>query len=451
VPICYVATPFGKKTNYQTGRVVDHDDVYLRAIKPAAELAGCQVIRIDEDTSGGIMQKSILRLCISSDIFIADLGDGNPNVMYEVGVRHAARRGSAILVAPAGNRLPFNISNSRVFIYQVDETGGLDPAETDRLRTTLQSVIQQGLADQRNDSPVFEFFPGYTVELPDDMRQRESKSRSYPPDLKEALSSRSDASPRRKKKAAQDAEEIVKSTAPDDPAAALDVLKKYRDLGAWDDLIRFAAELPPPVAELGQIQQMLALALNRRNHPGDRDRAVALMEQLVAKTGGDGETHGILGRIYKDRFAVTGDQADILNAIAHYRAGFEKEPSDYYPGVNLVNLLAVYGGQAGKQELTTVLPRVRSALTDRIDPERPDYWELATALELAAIAGDWSAAQGCVSRILKQPPEKWMIETTVANLNHLEQAMTGSNLQNLQSVEELLRSALKVSAEVDNA
>ena len=33
---------------------------------------------------------------------------------------------------------------------------------------------------------------------------------------------------------AEAAEEIVKTTSPDDPTAAIDVLKKYRELGAWD-------------------------------------------------------------------------------------------------------------------------------------------------------------------------------------------------------------------------
>ena len=442
MPTCYVTTPFGKKINRDTQRVVDYDDVYLKAIKPAAEMAGCQVIRADEDISGGIIQKTILRLAISSDVFIADLGDGNPNVMYEVGVRHAARRGLALLIAPSGNRVPFNISYSRVLTYEFDDGGQLSSAEADRLRGLLQSVIQQGLAEQRNDSPVFEFFPGYSVDLSDELQPRESKARAYSPALKDALA-RTEVSPKGREKAAKAAEEIVKTTSPDDPTAATEVLKKYRELGAWDDLIRFADELPQQVREVGQIQQMLALALNRRNQPGDRDRAVSMMEQLIAKSGGDGETHGILGRIYKDRFAVSGDPADIQMAIAHYRAGFEREPSDYYPGVNLVNLLMVYGGEAGRQELTTVLPRVRAALKTHMDPERNDYWTLATAVELAAIAGDWDEAGKFANLIMSQTPERWMLDTTLANLNRLERSITGLDLQHLQTIEQMFRYAVE--------
>jgi hypothetical protein len=427
---------------------VDYDYLYTMAIRPAAEMAGCNVVRADEE-SGGIIHKSILRLVISSDVFIADLGGNNPNVMYEVGVRHASRRGVAILLSEGGSRVPFNISYSRVLSYEVDDSGRVTEKSVERLRNLLSSAIQEGLVRERNDSPVFEFFPGYHVELPRDLKTGQARSRPYSPELQQLLT-RTGSSPRQQAEAAKSAEEIVKATSEHDPAAALEVVKKYRDLSAWDELIRFTDELSPAVKDSAQIQQILALALNRRNHSGDRDRAVALMEQLIGKTGGDGETHGILGRIYKDRFAVTGDNTDMERAIAHYRAGFAKEPSDYYPGVNLVNLLMIYGGDAGKQELATVLPRVRQALATRMDPERSEYWELATALHLAAIAGDWDEAHDFAGRITRQLPARWMLESTVGELKRLEQAMEGTDLDNLRSIEETLLGAL-LSREERNA
>lgn len=435
MPTCYVATPFGLKLSRDTGQVVDYDHVYQSVIVPAAEFAGCTVMRADEYTSGGIFHKSILRMGIAADVFIANLGDGNANVMYEVGVRHASRRGIAILIAPAGNRIPFNVNFSRILLYQVGSDGRLEDAEVARLRALLTSVIEHELGEQRNDSPVFEFFPGYHVELPEELQPREAKSRMSPA-LKQVFS-RSE-SPAKRRESAKTAEEIVKTTAPGDPTAAVEVLKKYRDLGAWDDLIRFGDESPPPVRELAQVQQMLALALNRRNQSGDRERAVAMMEQLVARTGGDGETHGILGRIYKDRFALSHDPADIQKAIAHYRVGFEKDPSDYYPGVNLVNLLMVHGGDAGRHELADVLPRVRRALEARMDLERPDYWDLATAVELAVSAGDGAKAREYARRIVARPPNSWMIETTLANLRQLEQVLSNEGVEALRGVEEML-------------
>jgi hypothetical protein len=51
-----------------------------------------------------------------------------------------------------------------------------------------------------------------------------------------------------------------------------------------------------------QVRQLLALALNRRGHPGDQDRAIELVQQLIGETGGDSDTFDMLGLIYKDKY-----------------------------------------------------------------------------------------------------------------------------------------------------
>jgi hypothetical protein len=79
-----------------------------------------------------------------------------------------------------------------------------------------------------------------------------------------------------------------------------------------------------------------------------------------------------------------------------------------------------------------------------MDPLRAEYWETATALELAVIAGDWQEARESSERLVTQSAGSWMLESTIANLNRLESAVTGSDLQQLQSVEAMLRSAIDV-------
>ncbi len=427
MPTCYVTTPFGKRTNLETGQTVDYDHVYQRAIKPAAEKAGCSVKRADDIFGGALIHKAILELAIAADVFIADLGGGNANVMYEVGVRHASKRGPAILVAQASNRVPFNVSYSRVLTYDVGFDGEITDESAGRLLISLSMAIEQSLSQRRNDSPVFEYFPGYKVELPEELRPVEvkSSSRSF---HKESLGL------------------VAGFAEPANGALTLEALKACRDRSDWDQLIRLADERPLDVEQSTEIQQIVALALNRRNGPGERDRAISLMEKLIAATGGDGETYGILGRIYKDRFASTKDQADIDKAIASYRSGFEKEPSDYYPGVNLVNLLLVYGGESGRAELAQVLPKVRHALNARMDPQRSEYWELATALHLAAIAGEWEEANHFVAIITDSPPEPWMLKTTLHEMERLEQALSGVNLQQLKEIVARLKGILPVEA-----
>jgi hypothetical protein len=171
------------------------------------------------------------------------------------------------------------------------------------------------------------------------------------------------------------------------------------------------------------MRQLLALALNRRGLPGDQDRAITMMEQQLAETGGDSESFGILGRIYKDRYDQAKEQGDpreasvnLEKAIEQYRAGFEKNPRDYYPGINVVNLLVQKGDDAARQELDTLVPRVSAAVQQKLEGDRIDFWDLATDLQLAAVARDWSRAEQRAKAMVSQSPAGWMVETTIRDM-----------------------------------
>src|SRR6185436_10998888 len=168
---------------------------------------------------------------------------------------------------------------------------------------------------------------------------------------------------------------------------------------------------------------MLVLALNRRNGPGDQDRAISLMEQQIAETGGDSENFGILGRIYKDRYDQAKERGDSEEATRHldkaietYRNGFDKNPRDYYPGINVVNLLVQRGGDAARAELDALVPRVRAAVQEKLEGDRVNFWDLATDLQLAAVARDWPRAEQRASAMMAQAPAEWMIDTTLRDM-----------------------------------
>ena len=61
-------------------------------------------------------------------------------------------------------------------------------------------------------------------------------------------------------------------------------------------------EFPDHLKSNVMVQQQRALALNRRNGPGDRDEAQLILEKLVKENGVDPETLGLLGRVHKDRY-----------------------------------------------------------------------------------------------------------------------------------------------------
>ena len=165
---------------------------------------------------------------------------------------------------------------------------------------------------------------------------------------------------------------------------------------------------------------------------GDRNRALSMLNDLVNQKGGDSETYGLLGRIYKDRFAESNEEKDLDQAIDAYRKGFEADKSDYYPGVNLVTLLNTKGDKASRDEMDQVLPVLRDIIDQRMSEGPSGYWEIATGLELAALARDWSSAERYAAEARSRAAAPWMIESTSRNLQ-----LIADNLEMTESREEL--------------
>ena len=171
---------------------------------------------------------------------------------------------------------------------------------------------------------------------------------------------------------------------------------------------------------------MLALALNRRGAGGDQDRAIAVMEKFVAETGGDAESFGVLGRIYKERYEAARASKDpnaaatnLESALRCYRSGFELNPKDYYTGLNVVMLLLQRVGGSAHAELANFLPRVRAAVKEKIDTGRPDFWDLTTQMQLAVVAGDWEEAERAGRQASVQADAGWMLDSVRRDLRQL--------------------------------
>src|SRR3712207_3128287 len=108
-PLCFVLMPFGQKPDV-AGSLVDFDAVYRDLIAPAIEQAGMQPLRADEEMTGGIIHKPMFERLILCEYAVADLTTANANVFYELGIRHAARPYSTVLVYAEGLRLPFDVA-----------------------------------------------------------------------------------------------------------------------------------------------------------------------------------------------------------------------------------------------------------------------------------------------------------------------------------------------------
>ena len=97
LPLCFVAMPFGRKSD-GSGRTVDFDDIYKKVIAPAIHDAELEPLRADEEIAGGIIHKPMFERLILCEYAVADLTVANANVFYELGVRHAVRPWSTTLI-----------------------------------------------------------------------------------------------------------------------------------------------------------------------------------------------------------------------------------------------------------------------------------------------------------------------------------------------------------------
>ena len=404
-PLCYVAMPFGRKE--VAGQEIDFDDVWARLLEPSIAAAGLVPMRADAAGLGGVILKPLLELVLGADVMIADVTGGNPNVLYELGIRHLARPRGTILVSARVGHPPLDLSSLLVTFYDPATPEAESASLTERL-----SVVQKS---DRIDSPVHELIPGVLVQVPDlDWR------RYQPPrhddtheDLRRALldATRELSVPR-----LHELEPEVRAASEHEPELLVDLLLAYRDSLAWDDAVRVADSLPSPLRDDERVVRQLALAMNRRGGTGDNSRAAQILEELLERQPGDGETLGVLGRVYKDRWQMSGDPEALERAIDAYRGAWQAD-ADVYAGLNLAILLARRGdSDAHRDELQHVLPSVRELVAKDIDSGRADYWTIASGLELAVLAGDWAEALALADAARSRQPSVWMLESTANNV-----------------------------------
>lgn len=420
--------PFGVKLD-PTARVeIDFDSVYAKAILPAAEAAELDVIRADEELEGGLIHVGMFERLLLAEIVVADLTALNPNVFYELGIRHAARPRTTIPIFARMTRLPFDVAPIRALPYDLEE-GSLTDSAAESLRAELHERLERAReASETHDSPLFQLIRDYRgIELAHEVTETFRDRVHQITELRERI-----AELRGDEERLGELRELRESLTPFATAPAellLDLLLAFRAVGAWDDIIAYVAELPTEVREHVTVQEQLAQALGRRNEGDDRRRAIEILNAVTGRYGPSAETSGILGGIFKREFedlAAAGRSvaaaAALDAAIDAYSDGFEADPRDAYPGINLLTLLVRRGGDGDARRVGELAPVVAFALSRRGIDRSNDYWDVATALELAVHMGDWDSARRMLGRLRLVAAESWMLESTATNLDILASA-----------------------------
>src|SRR5204863_8679184 len=132
--LCFVDMPFGQKADLKSGVVVDFDQIYNEAIKPAIEQCGLEPLRGDEESTGGIIYSAMFARLLLSEFVVADLTLANANVFYELGIRHAAKPFTTVPIFAHVSALPFDVTMVRGVGYHL-EKGKLTKAAAQKLKT----------------------------------------------------------------------------------------------------------------------------------------------------------------------------------------------------------------------------------------------------------------------------------------------------------------------------
>jgi hypothetical protein len=421
-PLCFVLMPFGVKPD-ASGVKVDFDAVYQELIKPAIEQAELESIRADEEQTGGIIHSAMFERLILCEYAVADLTTANANVFYELGVRHAVRPWTTVLLFAEGARLPFDVAPLRAMPYRLSVAG--KPANVESARSALVKRLQIARTPAK-DSPLFELMkdlkPPEIAHLKTDVfRERVQYSAAMKDRLVAA-----------RKQGVEAVRTVEKDLGPIQDAEAgvvIDLFLSYRAVKAWEHMIALVKEMSVPLAETVMVQEQLGLALNRA---GLGDEAERVLTKLIEKQGPSSETYGILGRVYKDRWEAAQKSGEkplarglLEKAIDAYLKGFEADWRDAYPGINAVTLMELKEPPDPRRE--ELIPIVTYAVQRKIATGKPDYWDHATLLELAVLAKDEEKATSALSDALAAVREPWEPETAARNLRLIREARERRN------------------------
>ena len=157
---CFVITGFGEKTDPLTGRKLNLTAVYENIIKPVFDEfkhPDFDCFRACDKTYSGTIDAYMYKWIYEADFVVADISTLNPNAIYELGIRHALKPYSTIIICEDGlTQYPFDINHVRIYKYK-----HLGPdigfTEVKRFSQELKELVKGMLQNQACDSPVYEY------------------------------------------------------------------------------------------------------------------------------------------------------------------------------------------------------------------------------------------------------------------------------------------------------
>ena len=279
LPLCFVLMPFGKKMD-AAARVTNFDSVYAKIIAPAVERSGLEPIRADEEKIGGTIHKPMFERLMLCHYAVADITGANPNVFYELGIRHAMRPRSTVIVFAEGTVLPFDIALVRGIAYKTDRTG--EPLDAEATLAQIANQLQAARGNPHDDSPIFQLVEGvprWDVDhsKTDIFRKAVDYSKRYKDRLRAAVKRRSGRRARRSP-ASPRSPICSKSRS----GIVVDLFLSLRDVEAYKAMVDLYHRMPLPLQRAKMMREQLGFALNREGRFEDAEK---VLQEVIDEFG----------------------------------------------------------------------------------------------------------------------------------------------------------------------
>lgn len=163
--ICFVVCPIGDEGSIER----KHSDMLLKhLIQPVVESFGIRVVRADRIEKSGLITQQILENLVKARLCVVDMSFNNPNVFYELGVRHMSQL-PTIQIIRKGDKIPFDVSHGRTIIIDTSDVYTLiDRLESAKkeLAEYIRVLTSNITTEISEDNPIRIYLPGIKVSIP---------------------------------------------------------------------------------------------------------------------------------------------------------------------------------------------------------------------------------------------------------------------------------------------
>lgn len=151
--ICFYISPIGEDGSEER----KHADLFLESIiAPAFEKFNYNVVRADQIDKAGLITNQIIDYIMNAEFVVCDLSFHNPNVFYELALRHATKK-PTIHIIRHSDKIPFDVNDFRTIVIDDSSIYTLIPSLESYKSQIVQQINQMLEEPDAIDNPILSY------------------------------------------------------------------------------------------------------------------------------------------------------------------------------------------------------------------------------------------------------------------------------------------------------